>query len=81
MSLIISTMLWICVGYKSLTGIATTGVMGVYLLSLGLAIAGLLDVIRGFCKTQKFTRITIFLFMVLFGLAAAHHYSRYNGGS
>jgi hypothetical protein len=74
-------MFWIFIGYKSLTGIAATGVMGIYLLSLGLVITGLLDVIREFCKALKFTRLTALLFIAMFGLAAAHHLDRYYGGS
>ncbi len=75
------TMLWIFIGYKSLTGVFTSALMGIYLVSLGMAITGLLDIIRDFCKTLKFTRLVALLLMAIFGLVAAHHYVRYYGGN
>lgn len=74
------TMLWIFTGYKTLTGVFTSVLMGIYLVSLGMAVAGLLDVIRGFCKTLKFTRLVALLLMAIFGMAAAHHYIKYYEG-
>ncbi len=72
-------MFWILIGYKSLVGILTTAVMGAYLLAIGLPLSMVLDALHTMCKPLRFSRLAVLLLLVIFGLAAAHHYTRYYG--
>jgi len=73
-------MFWILIGYKSLVGILTTVVVGTYLLAIGLPLSMVLDGLHTLCKPLRFSRLAVLLLLIMFGLAAAHHYIRYYGG-
>ncbi len=73
-------MFWILIGYKNLVGIFTTIVMETYLLYIGLPLSMILDALHTMCKPLRFSRLVVLLLLVIFGLAAAHHYTRYYGG-